>query len=91
MKTEEKNFELGRQEVLLEYWRHAERVELGSIMFLFGVILLPTILNVEWDFKSWITYIFIAEIIIFGLITRSRMSFYNDKQRKIRETIEKLK
>ena len=91
MKQEEKiKFELERQNFLFSYWQNAEKYELSIFGFIFGVLIIPLILNTSLSFDDWTTWGLIV-VITWAIITsRLRLNHYNSKQKEIKEKVESL-
>ena len=91
-----KNFEqlslkLERNKILLGYWRDAEKNEIFAFTFLFGVVIIPSILKVNLSFKDPFFIAVLVIIFIFLVMNIRRRNFYIKKLKEVRERIEKLK
>ena len=83
--------ELIKQRFLFEYWRNAEQNEMKIFSLIFVGIAIPLIINIELSLTDWVTWGFIVELIVAGVIIKKRLDYYNQKQRKTREKVENLK
>lgn len=90
-KEEKTKLNLDKQKVLLDYWVSAEKIELNSIGFFFGVIIIPVALKTTLSFNDWTTYALIVFVIALVVTGKVRIDHYVGKQVKIREVVEKIK
>ena len=88
---EKVKLELDRQKAIYTYWSDAEKNEIIIISLLFGSVIIPQVLNFQFNFKEFRTYFLLFELIIFVFIVRKKLNKYIKGQKKAKDKIENLK
>lgn len=93
-KSEEKyrklSFELDRQKFRYSYWHDAEKLEFTIITLIFGSVLIPTLINFEFNFKKLNTWLLILEVLVFTFLVRRKIGKYQKEQKNAKDKIENL-
>ena len=88
---EKVRLELDRQKAIYAYWSDAEKQEVIIISLLFGSVIIPQVLNFQFNFKEIRTYILLGELILFVVLVRKKLNKYIQGQKNAKEKIESLK